>query len=111
MYCALFTGEAKAYNIFKVPQNGTYSLYCKVQKKESNKHCEDYVRLVWRRSAASEYEAIQEASFCYNSGNYVTEIVAFDVKLDENSDVDLQVNCDISDNAANLFYRVIQIRY
>ncbi|MCJ8743590.1 hypothetical protein PDJAM_G00095880 [Pangasius djambal] len=108
----IISGEAKAYPIFTVQQNGTYFFYGKMQKHEtSTKSCIDVIRLAWRRSTVSEdvtKEGIKEASFCNNSGNYVAEIVA-EVQLDENSVMYLEINCPINNDETSFFYRVLNI--
>lgn len=91
---------------------GIYFLYCNVQKNENAEQCKDYILLAWRTSARSEYKSIKQAIFYKSSDmKYVVEIAAFDVKLEENSEVHLQTNCNINGNKANLFYRVYQIRH
>lgn len=96
---------------FRVPQNGTYLFYGEVQKNERDtEHCKDVVRLVWKRPAASGEETSKEASFDHNSGNYVAEIVAFDIQLEENSYLDLDINCHNHNTKTNVFIRVFILK-
>lgn len=104
MFCAFFTAES--YHIFTAPQNGTYMIYVKVQKNEIHGVCKDEVCLVKKNTS----ECIREAAFKNDSGNYEAKIEAFGVNLDENSSLEIRLNCKKSDDNANLFYQIYQAR-
>lgn len=105
IYCALFAGEKTQY-IFNITKKGTYMFYGKVERNE-RRDCTDnidLVRLQWRRPNASEITKITR--FYNNNEKYVAEIMAFDVLLEENSEVQLQLNCKGNNNTGMFTYRV-----
>lgn len=112
MYCALFTGKEKEYQIFKIPQTGSYFLYCHVQKNEEAKQeCKDEIDLAWNGTASSDLKEIKNGVFQQVSTYYVAEIVAFNVNLKESSEVYLRINCPIKDVNAKLCCIYHQIKH
>lgn len=104
MHCALFTG-VKENNIFNVTQNGTYFIYCKLQKNEmSATSCKDEVRLLHQPDQTEP----MEAHFTNNNGYNVAEIT-YEGYLKEGSKVHIQINCNIKDPNAKLSYRFMKV--